>query len=75
MPMYIDSGADISMIPFHFGRAFGFTEEELDAILEIKGISGAGIPYILKKVGLLDVAQRRTMDVPQRRSFEETKRH
>lgn len=53
MPMYIDSGADISMIPFRFGRALGFAQEELDAIVEIKGISGAGIPYILKKVGLV----------------------
>ena len=53
MPMYIDSGADISMIPLHFGRALGFRKEEKDAIQEIKGISGAEIPYILKEVTLV----------------------
>ena len=26
IPMYIDSGADISMIPFRFGRALGFKQ-------------------------------------------------
>jgi len=28
MPMYIDSGADISMIPLRFGRALGFKQNE-----------------------------------------------
>jgi len=50
MPMYIDSGADVSMIPFCFGRALGFKQEEGDTIQEIKGVSGAGLPYILKEV-------------------------
>jgi len=53
MPMYIDSGADISMIPFRFGRALGFRQEESDTIHELKGISGVGIPYILKEVNLV----------------------
>ncbi|MBE0516426.1 MAG: hypothetical protein IBX41_03400 [Methanophagales archaeon] len=52
IPMYIDSGADVSMIPFRFGRALGFKQEEDDAIQEIKGVSGAGVPYILKEVTL-----------------------
>jgi len=26
IPMYIDSGADISLIPFRFGRALGFKQ-------------------------------------------------
>ena len=30
IPMYIDSGADVSMIPFRFGRAIGFKQEEGD---------------------------------------------
>ena len=53
MPMYIDSGADISMIPLRFGRALGFRQEQGDLIQEIKGISGVSIPYILRKVTLV----------------------
>ncbi len=53
MPMYIDSGADVSMIPLRLGRALGFKQEEEDFIQEIKGITGAGIPYILKEVTLM----------------------
>jgi hypothetical protein len=53
IPMYIDSGADVSMIPFRFGRALGFKQEEGDTIQEIKGVSGIGVPYVLKKVILV----------------------
>jgi hypothetical protein len=53
MPMYIDSGADISMIPFRFGRALGFRQEENDVIRELKGVGGASVPYILKGVTLV----------------------
>ena len=53
LPMYIDSGADVSMIPLHFGIALGFKQNEKDTILEIKGISGVSIPYILKRVTLI----------------------
>lgn len=53
IPMYVDSGADVSMIPFRFGRAPGFKQEREDTIQEIKGVSGAGVPYILKEVTLL----------------------
>ncbi|MEW6609709.1 MAG: hypothetical protein AB1414_20065 [bacterium] len=53
IPMYIDSGADISMIPFRFGKALGFKQEREDIIREIKGISGAGVPYILKEATLI----------------------
>jgi hypothetical protein len=52
MPMYIDSGADVSTIPLRFGRALGFAQEKKDTIEEIRGVSGAGIPYILKEVSL-----------------------
>jgi len=53
IPMYIDSGADISMIPLRFGRSLGFRQEEGDTIREIKGVSGVSVPYILKKVNLV----------------------
>jgi hypothetical protein len=52
-PMYIDSGADISMIPLRFGRALGFTQTATDVICELRGVSGAGLPYILKEVTFL----------------------
>jgi hypothetical protein len=53
MPMYIDSGVDVSMIPLRFGRALGFKQEEKDTIQEVKGVSGVSIPYILKEVALV----------------------
>ena len=53
MPMYIDSGADVSVIPLRLGRALGFKQEESDTICEIKGVSGACVPYIIKEVGLV----------------------
>ncbi len=52
--MYIDSGADVSVIPFRLGRASGFKQEENDVIRELKGIGGASVPYILKKKTLLN---------------------
>ena len=53
IPMYIDSGADISMIPYRFGKALGFKQEEKDNVQEVKGISGAGIPYSIKDITLI----------------------
>jgi len=53
MPMYVDSGADVSMIPFRFGRALGFKQEETDVIRELKGVGGASVPYILKNATLV----------------------
>ncbi len=53
VPMYIDSGADVSMIPLHFGEALGFKQEEKDTIQELRGVSGIGIPYILKNAILI----------------------
>jgi len=49
IPMYVDSGADVSMIPFRFGRALGFTQEREDTIQEIKGVSGAGESLIFSR--------------------------
>lgn len=53
IPMYVDSGADISMIPLRLGRSLGFKQEEGDTIRQIKGVSGVSVPYILKKVTLV----------------------
>ena len=51
--MYIDSGADITLIPLGLGKALGFKQNPDDEILEIKGVSGAGVPYILKTAVLI----------------------
>lgn len=48
LSMYIDSGADITMIPLRFGQALGFKQTPSDKILEIRGVSGKGMPYIIK---------------------------
>ena len=50
--MYIDSGADVTMIPLRFGKALGFKQIPSDIIYEVRGISG-GVPYILKSVNLI----------------------
>lgn len=51
--MYIDSGADITMIPFQFGKALGLKQNPSDEIFEIKGVSGGGVPYIVKRTNLI----------------------
>jgi len=53
IPMYIDSGADISMIPLRFGKALGFKQEKEDTIQEVRGVSGSEVPYLLKEVTLI----------------------
>lgn len=45
--MYIDSGADISLIPLSVGLALGFKETAKE-IKVIKGIAGEAVPYIVK---------------------------
>lgn len=50
--MYIDSGADVSMIPLRLGKALGFKQTPTDVIYEARGIAG-GVPYILKEVTLV----------------------
>ncbi len=70
--MYIDSGADISMIPYHFGKALGLYQEPDDEIHNIKGIEGSGVPYIIKELELamglnfhtIRVAWAQTEEVP-----------
>jgi len=51
--MYIDSGADVTMIPLRFGRALGLKQTASDIIRELRGISGSGIPYLLKEIVLI----------------------
>lgn len=51
--MYIDSGADITMIPLEVGKALGLKQNPDDEILEIKGVSGSGVPYVLKRANII----------------------
>lgn len=51
--MYIDSGADITMVSLELGKALGFKQYPADEILEIRGVSGSGVPYILKHAKIL----------------------
>ncbi len=46
---YIDSGADISILPASFLKAFGVTVGE-EEIWEVRGIGGAKVPVIMKDV-------------------------
>ncbi|PJB98802.1 MAG: hypothetical protein CO078_00780 [Candidatus Nealsonbacteria bacterium CG_4_9_14_0_8_um_filter_36_17] len=52
VPLYIDSGADITLIPLGFGEALGFKQDSAQ-IKEIRGVSGGTVPYIIKNVKLL----------------------
>ena len=49
--MYIDSGADITLIPRQFGETLGL-EIKKDEIEEIKGIGEKVVPVIIKKIKL-----------------------
>ena len=58
--MCIDSGADITMIPFRLGKAIGFNQDSTDEILEIKGVSGGGVPYVIRNATLIKVRRNFT---------------
>ncbi|MEM2100565.1 MAG: hypothetical protein QXP45_04445 [Thermoproteota archaeon] len=46
---YIDSGADVSILPASFLKAFGIMVEE-EEIREIRGVGGAKVPIVVKDV-------------------------
>ncbi|ODS36967.1 hypothetical protein BEH94_09145 [Candidatus Altiarchaeales archaeon WOR_SM1_SCG] len=47
--LYIDSGADITLVPLSFGKLLGFDIVE-DEIEELYGVGGRGVPVIFKQV-------------------------
>jgi hypothetical protein len=53
--MLVDSGADISLINYEFGRLLGFEKSPHEAILEAEGIGGCTIPYLLRNT-LIEIA-------------------
>lgn len=50
---YVDSGADITTIPLRIGKALNLKHEPKDILREMRGISGGGVPYLLKKIFLI----------------------
>lgn len=48
--VYVDSGADVTLLPRSVGELLGFKIEANDKIEEIKGIGEWGIPIIIKKL-------------------------
>ena len=48
--LYVDSGADISLIPKSVGDILGFVIEKTEQIAEIKGVGERGVPIIIKKI-------------------------
>lgn len=51
--VYVDSGADISLVPKSVGDALGFKIEKTDKITEVKGIGERGVPIIIKKIKMM----------------------
>jgi hypothetical protein len=50
LPLYIDSGADISMIPYRFGKALRLERTARNRIRRIRGIAGRSVPYLVKRL-------------------------
>ena len=50
LALYIDSGADISIIPYRFGKALRLELTSKDRIRRIKGIAGRSVPYVVKRL-------------------------
>lgn len=48
--VYVDSGADVSLISRSVGDALGFKIEDIDKITEIKGVGERGVPIVIKKI-------------------------
>ena len=48
--VYVDSGADISIIPKSVGEILKFKVEKTDKINEIKGIGERSVPIIIKRI-------------------------
>ncbi len=46
---YIDSGADITLIPLTFGRLLGL-ELKKEEIKHLRGIGGVGVPVVIKEI-------------------------
>ena len=69
--MYIDSGADMTLIPLSFGRLLGLELRKED-IKHLRGVGGGEVPVIIAKVDIrmddvefpIDIAWALEEDVP-----------
>ena len=48
--MYVDSGADITLIPYSVGIALGFSLKQEDEIRRIGGVGGGKIPIVVRRL-------------------------
>jgi len=48
--MYVDSGADITLIPYSVGIALGFSLKPQDEIRRIGGVGGGKISVVVRRV-------------------------
>lgn len=50
---YVDSGADITLVPRSIGEILAFDNPAPAEIVDIKGIGEKGIPMVVRKVSML----------------------
>jgi hypothetical protein len=50
--MYVDSGADITMIPLSVGRLIGLRRSKRDKLQRIFGVGRSSVPIIVKRVSM-----------------------
>ena len=53
---YVDSGADLTVIPLSIGQILSFENPKPEEIIEIKGIGEKGIPIVVRKVTMIFAA-------------------
>lgn len=49
---YVDSGADITLIPRSIGEILELRDPSAQEIFDIKGIGEKGVPIVVRKVGI-----------------------
>lgn len=50
--MYVDSGADITLIPFSVGKLIGLCRTRRDKLQRIFGVGRSSVPVLLKRVSM-----------------------
>jgi len=50
LEMYVDSGADITLLPYSVGIALGFKIQNEEEIKTLGGVGGSRIPVVIRKV-------------------------
>jgi hypothetical protein len=50
--LYVDSGADITLIPLSVGDLIGFRRLRRDKLQRITGVGRSSVPIIIKKAGI-----------------------